>query len=122
MIVEYTTLQLLRYWLMLKLIRTLFECIAAYEPAVLLDPAIILRGLCDALNPADRDTDCALVPLAAQAGSNTSWDATWSAEVNNSEPVSVTIAEGKVVRCMIRGAALYRIRFSTVTMRRSGIA
>src|ERR1700722_453861 len=57
-----------------------------------------------------------LVPFAAQAGSNRSRDGTWSGTLNNSEPVSVTIAEGKVVGYTIRGAAPYPIRFSTVTL------
>lgn len=54
-----------------------------------------------------------LVPLPAQAGS--AWDGTWSGMLNKSDPVSVTIADGKVVAYSIRGAAPYPIQFSMVT-------
>jgi hypothetical protein len=56
-----------------------------------------------------------LVPSSSQAGSNTSWDGTWSGVVNKSDPVSVTIADGKVVGYTIRGAAPYPIEYSRVT-------
>ena len=54
-----------------------------------------------------------LVPLPAQAGS--AWDGTWSGVVNKSDPVSVTISNGKVVGYSIRGVAPYPIEFSRVT-------
>ena len=56
------------------------------------------------------------VPLQAQAGSNTSWDGTWSGVVNKDDPVSVTIADGKVIGYTIRGAAPYPIQYSRVTV------
>jgi hypothetical protein len=56
-----------------------------------------------------------LVPLPAQAGSANPWDGTWSGVLNKSDPVSVTIADGKVVAYSIRGATPYPIQFSRVT-------
>lgn len=57
-----------------------------------------------------------LVPSAAHAGSAKNWDGTWSGMMNKVEPVSVTIAGGKVVAYTIRGAATpYPVEFSTVT-------
>jgi hypothetical protein len=56
-----------------------------------------------------------LVTLPAQAGSTNPWDGTWSGTVNKSEPVSVTITDGKVVGYTIRGVAPYPIQFSRVT-------
>jgi hypothetical protein len=56
-----------------------------------------------------------LVTLPAQAGSTNSWDGTWSGTLNKSEPVSVTITDGKVVGYTIRGVAPYPIQFSRVT-------
>lgn len=55
-----------------------------------------------------------LVPSASLAGSAYSWDGTWSGMLN-SEPVSVTIAGGKVVGYTIRGVSPYGIQFSSVT-------
>jgi hypothetical protein len=55
-----------------------------------------------------------LVPSASLAGS-ASWDGTWSGMLNKSEPVSVTIAGGKVVGYSIRGVAPYGIEFSSVS-------
>jgi hypothetical protein len=58
----------------------------------------------------------ALVPLAnCQAASNGSWDGTWSGMLNNKEPVSVTIAAGKVVSYAIRGVEPFPIGFNSVT-------
>jgi len=54
------------------------------------------------------------VPSASLAGS-ASWDGTWSGMLNKSEPVSVTIAGGKVVGYSIRGVAPYGIEFSSVS-------
>ena len=42
---------------------------------------------------------------SAYAGSRPSWDGTWSGMLNKTEPVSVTIAGGKVVGYTIRGFA-----------------
>src|SRR5882724_7307844 len=63
------------------------------------------------------------VPLAAlgsapasQAASNRSWDGTWAGLLNNVEPVSVTIAGGKVVSYAIRGGAPFGIEYCNVTM------
>src|SRR5271167_86110 len=51
----------------------------------------------------------------SQAASTRSWDGTWSGMLNNVEPVSITIAGGKVVGYTIRGAAPYPVQFSSVT-------
>jgi hypothetical protein len=63
------------------------------------------------------------VPLAllagaapSQAGSDKSWDGTWAGLLNNSEPVSVTIAGGKVVGYAIRGGEPFGIGYSKVTL------
>ena len=63
------------------------------------------------------------VPLAllagaapSQAGSNQTWDGTWSGMLNNSEPVSVTISGGKVVGYAIRGGEPFGIGYSKVTL------
>ena len=63
------------------------------------------------------------VPLAvlagaapSQAGSNQTWDGTWSGLLNNSEPVSVTISGGKVVGYAIRGGEPFGIGYSKVTL------
>ena len=56
-----------------------------------------------------------LVPSASLAGS-ASWDGTWSGMLNKSEPVSVTIAGGKVVGYAIRGGEPFGIGYSKVTL------
>lgn len=62
------------------------------------------------------------VPLAflaaapAHAAQNAIWDGTWAGLLNNSEPVSVTIAGGKVVGYAIRGGAPFGIEYSKVTL------
>ena len=56
-----------------------------------------------------------LVPSASRAASTHYWDGTWSGMLNNIEPVSVTIAGGKVVGYTISGAAPYPVQFSSVT-------
>jgi hypothetical protein len=59
----------------------------------------------------------ALVPAATcQAASNSSWNGTWAGLLNNSEPVSVTIAGGRVVGYAIRGGAPFGIQYSRVTL------
>jgi hypothetical protein len=52
---------------------------------------------------------------ASQAASNRSWDGTWAGLLNKSEPVSVTIAGGKVVAYAIRGGAPFGIEYCNVT-------
>ena len=52
---------------------------------------------------------------AARAESTRSWDGTWAGLLNNSEPVSVTIAGGKVVAYAIRGGAPFGIEYCNVT-------
>ena len=54
-----------------------------------------------------------LIPSASLAAS--AWDGTWSGMLNKSEPVSVTIVGGKVVRYKIRGFSPYGIEFSSVS-------
>ena len=54
-----------------------------------------------------------LIPSASLAAS--AWDGTWSGMLNKSEPVSVTIAGGKVVGYKIRGLSPYGIEFSSVS-------
>ena len=56
-----------------------------------------------------------IVPSASRAASTHYWDGTWSGMLNNIEPVSVTIAGGKVVGYSIRGVAPYGIEFSSVS-------
>ena len=63
------------------------------------------------------------VPLAllataapSQAGSDKSWDGTWAGLLNNSEPVSVTISDGKVVGYAIRGGEPFGIGYNKVTL------
>jgi len=56
-----------------------------------------------------------LIPSASLAGSAHSWDGKWSGTLNKVEPVSVTIAGGKVVGYTIRGFAPYGIEFSSVS-------
>lgn len=53
---------------------------------------------------------------AAQAASDRSWDGTWAGLLNNSEPVSVTIAGGKVVHYAIRGGEPFGIEYCNVTV------
>lgn len=57
-----------------------------------------------------------LPSTASQAASNQSWDGTWAGLLNNSEPVSITIAGGKVVGYAIRGGAPFGIQYSKVTV------
>jgi hypothetical protein len=52
---------------------------------------------------------------SAYAGSRSSWDGTWSGLLNKTEPVSVTIARGKVVGYTIRGFAPLGIEAASVT-------
>jgi hypothetical protein len=52
---------------------------------------------------------------SAYAGSSSSWDGTWSGMLNKTEPVSVTIAGGKVVGYTIRGFAPLGIEAASVT-------
>jgi hypothetical protein len=52
---------------------------------------------------------------SAYAGSISSWDGTWSGMLNRTEPVSVTIAGGKVVGYTIRGFAPLGIEAASVT-------
>ena len=52
---------------------------------------------------------------SAYAGSKSSWDGTWSGMLNKTEPVSVTIAGGKVVGYTIRGFAPLAIEAASVT-------
>jgi len=53
---------------------------------------------------------------AAHAASKLSWDGTWAGTLNN-EPVSVTIAEGKVVSYTIRGFSPLPIESASVSGR-----
>jgi hypothetical protein len=58
-----------------------------------------------------------LAPMPSQAadnGSNGSWDGTWTGLLNKRAPVSITIANGKVVSYAIEGAPL-DIQYSKVT-------
>jgi hypothetical protein len=58
-----------------------------------------------------------LLPTASsEAGSDKSWDGTWAGMLNKTEPVSVTIAGGKVVGYAIRGGAPFGIQYSRVTL------
>jgi hypothetical protein len=59
----------------------------------------------------------AIVPAAARQASNASWDGTWTGVVNTSEPVSVTISQGKVVSYAIRGGQPFDIGYSQVDRR-----
>jgi hypothetical protein len=52
---------------------------------------------------------------SAYSGSSSSWDGTWSGMLNKTEPVSVTIAGGKVVGYTIRGFAPLGIEAASVT-------
>src|SRR5580704_1656094 len=49
------------------------------------------------------------------AASAQSWDGTWSGMLNEREPVSVTIADGKVVAYTIRGGQPFPIGYNTET-------
>jgi hypothetical protein len=61
-----------------------------------------------------------MVPVACEAGSapswNGSWNGVWSGLLNKTEPVSITIADGKVVSYEIRGGQPFGIRYSKVTL------
>jgi hypothetical protein len=56
-----------------------------------------------------------LASSEARAGS--SWDGIWTGMLNNLEPVSVTIAKGKVVGYAIRGGQPFEIAYSKVTLK-----
>jgi hypothetical protein len=56
------------------------------------------------------------IPNASHASATQKWDGTWAGTVENVGPVSVTIAEGKVVGYAIRGSTPYGIQYSTVTL------
>jgi hypothetical protein len=58
----------------------------------------------------------AFSPVAAHAGPNASWDGTWVGMLNNAEPVSVTIAGGKVIGYAIRGGQPFGIGYSKITL------
>jgi hypothetical protein len=58
----------------------------------------------------------ALVSAGAHAGSKPSWDGTWVGMLNDGEPVSVTISDGKVVSYAIRGGQPFGIGYSKVTL------
>ena len=59
----------------------------------------------------------ALVPTApAEAASSHLWDGVWAGLLNNSAPVSVTIAGGRVVGYAISGGAPFGIEYSRVTL------
>jgi hypothetical protein len=60
-------------------------------------------------------TIAALVGGVSSAYAGSSWDGTWSGMLNNTEPVSVTIAAGKVVGYTIRGFAPLAIEAASVT-------
>ena len=53
---------------------------------------------------------------ATSAHADSSWDGTWAGMLNN-EPVSVTIASGRVVGYTIRGFSPLPIEFARVTSR-----
>jgi hypothetical protein len=57
-----------------------------------------------------------VIPAASEAASAPSWDGTWTGLLNNTEPVSVTIADGRVVSYEIRGGQPFGIRYSKVTL------
>ena len=59
----------------------------------------------------------ATVPAVARPASNSSWDGTWTGVVNASEPVSVTISQGKVVSYAIRGGQPFDIGYSQIDRR-----
>jgi hypothetical protein len=56
------------------------------------------------------------VMSATSAQADSSWDGTWAGTLNN-EPVSVTIASGRVVGYTIRGFSPLPIEFARVTSR-----
>jgi hypothetical protein len=58
-----------------------------------------------------------LSSAAAQAASKPSWNGTWIGLLNNSEPVSITIANGRVVSYAIRGGQPFGIGYSQVTLK-----
>ena len=57
-----------------------------------------------------------LIPAAARAASKSWWDGTWAGLLNKSEPVTVTIAGGRVVGYAIRGGEPFGIQYSRVTL------
>jgi hypothetical protein len=58
-----------------------------------------------------------LLPQAnCLAASDQSWDGTWSGMLNNKEPVTVTISDGKVGAYSIRGGEPFPIGFNKVTV------
>jgi len=56
-----------------------------------------------------------IAPQVTLGESNRLWDGTWSGVLNNKEPVSVTISEGRVIGYTIRGGAPYPIEYNKVT-------
>jgi hypothetical protein len=57
-----------------------------------------------------------LVCVSSTAALATSaWDGTWAGSFKTGDPVSVTIAGGKVIAYSFRGAAPYGIEYSRVT-------
>ena len=61
-----------------------------------------------------------LAPMPSQAadnGSNGSWDGTWTGLLNKRAPVSITIANGKVVSYAIRGGQPFDIGYSQIDRR-----
>jgi hypothetical protein len=54
-------------------------------------------------------------PQIAEGASTRMWDGTWAGVLNNKEPVSVTINEGKVIAYTIRGGEPYPIEYNNVT-------
>jgi hypothetical protein len=57
-----------------------------------------------------------LAPANCLAASSGSWNGTWSGVLNSQQPVSVTIASGKVVGYTIMGSEPFPIAYSTVTL------
>jgi hypothetical protein len=56
-----------------------------------------------------------LIPTAAsQAASNGSWDGTWAGLLHNMSPISITIAQDKVVSYTVKGTP-FDIQYSKVT-------
>ena len=55
---------------------------------------------------------------SAALASGGTWDGTWSGMLNKTEPVSITVADGKVVGYTIRGFTPLAIRSAVVTSNR----
>jgi hypothetical protein len=56
------------------------------------------------------------LPAATHASPVQKWDGTWTGDVEDIGPVSVTIARGEVVGYAICGSAPYGIKYSKVTL------